>query len=99
MSQTVTAPTAASKATATASAPEKYPFFPDNIEFWFEAKRAFGASSYGGSEFGEVMASLNRIRSSDYEGWYNDWNATAERIFAEADSQRAAGHRVSARDG
>jgi hypothetical protein len=99
MSETLTTSPAVSKATATASAAEKYPFFPDNIEFWFEAKRAFGAASYGASEFGEVMASLNRITSSDYEGWYNEWNATAERISAEADAQLAAGHRVSARDG
>ena len=90
---------AGGKATATASAPEKYPFFPDNIEFWFKAKRAFGAASYGSSEFGEVMASLNRITSGDYDGWYNEWNATAERISAEADAQLTAGHRVSARDG
>jgi hypothetical protein len=34
----------------------KPPFFPDNIQFWYETKRAFGAGSYGGSEFGEVMA-------------------------------------------
>jgi hypothetical protein len=87
------------KAVFTASTPEKYPFFPDNIEYWFEAKRAFGAASYGSSEFGEVMASLNRITSGDDEGWYNEWNATAERISAEADAQLAAGHRVSARDG
>jgi pimeloyl-ACP methyl ester carboxylesterase len=99
MTPTLTAPSARSKATATASIPEKYPFFPDNIEFWFEAKRAFGAASYGSSEFGEVMASLNRITSSDYESWYNEWNATAERVSAEADAQLAAGHRVSARDG
>jgi hypothetical protein len=32
-----------------------YPFFADNIQFWYEAKRAFGASSYGASEFGEVF--------------------------------------------
>ena len=72
MSQTLTAPSAGSKATATASTPEKYPFFPDNVEYWFEAKRAFGAASYGSSEFGEVMASLNRITSGDDEGWYKD---------------------------
>lgn len=61
MTPTLTAPSAGSKATAIASTPEKYPFFPDNVEYWFEAKRAFGAASYGSSEFGEVMASLNRI--------------------------------------
>jgi hypothetical protein len=65
MTPTLTAPSAGSKAPATASAPEKYPFFPDNIEFWFEAKRAFGAASYGSSEFGEVMVCLlARLRHS-----------------------------------
>jgi hypothetical protein len=82
MSQTLTASPARSKAVATAAAPATYPFFPDNIECWFEAKRAFGASSYGASEFGEVMATLDRITSGDYESWYSEWNATAERVFA-----------------
>jgi pimeloyl-ACP methyl ester carboxylesterase len=76
----------------------KYPFFPDNIQFWYETKRAFGASSYGASEFGEVMATVNRITSGDNDSWYSEWNATAERVFIEAEEQRAAGHRISARD-
>jgi len=76
----------------------KYPFFPDNIQFWYETKRAFGASSYGASEFGEVMATVNRITSGDVDSWYNEWDAIAARVFAEAEAQRAAGHRVSARD-
>jgi hypothetical protein len=41
---------------------------------------------------------LNRITSGDHEGWYDEWDATDERVFAEAEAQRAAGHRVSARD-
>jgi pimeloyl-ACP methyl ester carboxylesterase len=89
----------ASDTASTSAAPAKFPFFPDNEEFWFEAQRAFGAASYGASEFGEVMTTVGRIASGDYDGWYNEWNATAERVFAEAEAQRAAGHRVSARDG
>ena len=76
----------------------KYPFFPDNVQFWYETKRAFGASSYGASEFGEVMATISRITSGDKDSWYSEWNASAERIFAEAKSQFAAGHLISARD-
>jgi pimeloyl-ACP methyl ester carboxylesterase len=76
----------------------RYPFFPDNVQFWYETKRAFGASSYGASEFGEVMATVNRITSGDKDSWYNAWNATAKRVFAEAEVQIARGHRVSARD-
>ena len=77
----------------------RVPFFPDNEEYWFEALRAFGSCSYGAADFGEVMSTINRIASGDDEGWYTEWNATAERVFAEAEKQRAAGHRVSARDG
>ena len=76
----------------------KYPFFADNIQFWYETKRAFGASSYGASEFGEVMATVNRITSGNFDSWYNEWNAIGERIFAEAEAQFSAGHRISARD-
>jgi hypothetical protein len=79
--------------------PAKPPIFPDNIQFWYETKRAFGASSYGASEFGEVLATVNRIISGDADSWYNEWNAAAERVFAEAEAQLKAGHRVSARDG
>ena len=77
---------------------QKYPFFPDNVQFWYETKRAFGASSYGASEFGEVMATVNRITSGDNDSWYNEWNATAEHVFADAEAQFTAGHRISARD-
>jgi dienelactone hydrolase len=74
------------------------PFFPDNMQFWFETKRAFGAGSYGASEFGEVLATITRIVSGDADSWFNEWNATAERIAAEAQAQLANGHRISARD-
>ncbi|HUB58917.1 MAG TPA: alpha/beta fold hydrolase [Candidatus Micrarchaeia archaeon] len=79
--------------------PPKPPIFPDNIQFWYETKRAFGASSYGASEFGEVLATVNRITSGEADSWYNEWNAVAERVFAEAEAQQKGGHRVSARDG
>ncbi len=76
-----------------------FPFFPDNEEYWFETKRALGAASYGAADFGEIMATVQRIPSGDDEAWYTEWNATAERVFAEAQAQHAAGHLVSARDG
>jgi pimeloyl-ACP methyl ester carboxylesterase len=77
----------------------KFPFFSDNEEYWFETLRALGSSSYGAADFGEVMSTVNRIPSGDDNAWYTEWNATAERVFAEAQAQFAAGHRVSARDG
>jgi dienelactone hydrolase len=76
----------------------KSPFFPDNTQFWYETKRAFGISSYGGSEFGEVLATVSRITSGDADSWYTEWNATAALVEKEATGQLARGHRVSARD-
>ncbi|WP_058186231.1 alpha/beta hydrolase family protein [Terracidiphilus gabretensis] len=80
------------------SAP-KPPFFPDDIQFWYETKRAFGSSSYGGSEFGEVMATVSHILPGNFDSWYDAWNATAERVASAATEQLARGHRISARDG
>lgn len=78
---------------------QKFPFFPNNEEYWFETQRAFGTCSYGAGDFGEIMATVQRIPSGDDDAWYTEWNATAERVFAEAQAQHAAGHLVSARDG
>lgn len=88
-----------SNSTSTLSQEPKFPFFPDNEEYWFEMKRAFGTCSYGAGDFGEIMAVAQRIPSGDDNAWYTEWNAMAERVFAEAQAQQSAGHSVSARDG
>lgn len=72
--------------------------FPDDAQFWFETQRAFGAVEYGGALFGEVLSTSSRIKSGDYDSWYQAWNETADRIAKEASDQFARGHRVSARD-
>jgi dienelactone hydrolase len=84
---------------AAANPQGKPPLFPDNAQFWYETMRAFGASSYAGSEFGEVLAAVNRIASGNYDSWYDAWYASAEGLAAEAAGQLARDHRVSARDG
>ena len=83
----------------TPSTHAKPPIFPDNIQCWYETVRAFGAAGYGGSEFGEVLATTSRIRSGDPDSWYDGWNSTAVRVETEAKDQLARGHRISARDG
>lgn len=72
--------------------------FPENLQFWYETRRAFGASSYGGSEFGEVLAAASRIVAGDSDSWYDAWDSAGERVANEAEDQMARGHRVSARD-
>ena len=77
----------------------KPPLFAGDVQFWYETLRVFGADEYGGSQFGEVLATSARIKPDDYDSWYDAWNTTAERAAQEAEAQLARGHRISARDG
>ena len=72
--------------------------FPNDVQFWFEIRRAFGAAAYGGSLFGEVMAVGSRIAEGDYDSWYAAWNAMADRVAATGVKQRERGRAISARD-
>ncbi|MFJ9943028.1 alpha/beta hydrolase family protein [Streptomyces erythrochromogenes] len=55
--------------------------------------------AYGGADFGEVVSTGERITEGDYDSWYTEWTATADRVSDEAEKALAAGHRISARDG
>ena len=73
--------------------------FGDDPQFWYETQRTLGHSAYGGADVGEVLSTAQRIVAGDYDGWHDQWSATAERVAAEAQQALAGGHRVSARDG
>ena len=73
--------------------------FPNNIQFWYETLRSMSHIAYGGADFGEVVSTGERITEGDYDSWYTEWAATAERVSAEAEKALAAGHEISARDG
>src|SRR5271170_3203697 len=90
--------TAAAQTPAIAAATPATPLFPDDVEFWFETVRMFGADEYGGASFGEVLATSARIKAGDYDSWYDAWNGIADRVAGEGDAQLAKSHKVSARD-
>lgn len=73
--------------------------FPDDQQFWYETLRALGHTAYGGADIGEVVTTAQRITAGNYDSWYEQWAATAERTEAEARGQLAVGHQVSGRDG
>ncbi|MEU9018283.1 alpha/beta hydrolase [Actinomadura sp. NPDC048394] len=60
--------------------------------FDFEALRGLWAAAYDGGEFGEVAAVMARVRRGDFESWYREWSAMAERVAARG---RAYGEPVS----
>lgn len=96
---TAAAQPAAAQVAAQTGAQPTTPLFPDDVQFWFETVRAFGNAEYGGAQFGEVLATSARIKTGDYDSWYEAWNATADRTAKEAADQLAHGHKISARDG
>ncbi|MFI8263848.1 alpha/beta hydrolase family protein [Streptomyces sp. NPDC085665] len=73
--------------------------FPNNIQFWYETLRSMSHIAYGGADFGEVVSTGERIIEGDYDSWYVEWTATADRVLQAAEKALAAGHRISARDG
>jgi alpha-beta hydrolase superfamily lysophospholipase len=73
--------------------------FGDDPQFWFETLRVIGAADYGGAQFGEAVMTASRIKSGDYDGWHDQWKATADAAAAEAQAALRARRRVSARDG
>src|SRR5215831_3533650 len=73
--------------------------FPDDRQFWYETLRALGPHRLRRADIGEVVTTAARISAGDYDSWYEQWAATAQRTEAEARAQLAVGHQVSARDG
>jgi pimeloyl-ACP methyl ester carboxylesterase len=66
--------------------------------FSFELLRTVSYAPYGGADIGECLATAAHIRQGDFEGWYEQWNRTATRVAALADSALRQGQRVSARE-
>ncbi len=56
-------------------------------------------AAYGGSDFGECRATIDRIGEGlDREAWAREWSATAATLRDQADASATAGHEVSARE-
>jgi alpha-beta hydrolase superfamily lysophospholipase len=59
--------------------------------------RAIGATSHQGADIGEVVQAMRGLDEKNLDSWYEAWNTLGERVFAFAEEQERAGHRVSAR--
>jgi len=70
-----------------------------NDHFAFEFVRNLGFMYYGGTDLGEMIATAGQITEGDFESWFNNWTARAERVLGRAEEDLAGGHLVSARGG
>ena len=63
----------------------------------FETIFALGRCQYGAAETGEILSTAARIQDGDFENWFQEWYATAERVRAIAEECAAAGNKLSSR--
>ena len=61
-------------------------YFDDPLHEFFAAGLAFGLTSKGGVEPGEINGTCSRITDGDDGSWFDEWCATADHI---ADAGRA----------
>ena len=71
-------------------------FYTGRGEWDFTVRTILGKSPRGGSDIGEVLATVAAVQSGDRAGWFGAWIALGERVAAIAATSAAAGHRVSA---
>ncbi len=72
-------------------------YFMEHGQMDFETQVILGGCHYGAADAGEVLATVEGIRSGDFESWYRQWLKTAERLEKTAAASLSSGHRVSAR--
>ncbi|OHU41220.1 alpha/beta hydrolase family protein [Mycobacteroides chelonae] len=70
--------------------------FETDESFSFETLRTVGYAVYGGADIGEVVTTAKRITPGDWESWYIEWRALADRLAVIAEECAAGGHAVSA---
>jgi hypothetical protein len=72
-------------------------YFMEHEQMDFEAQILLGCCHYGAADAGEILATVERIVSGDFEQWYQEWLALAERLQGIAEQSAASGNSVSAR--
>ena len=72
-------------------------YFMQHQQMDFEIQIILGSSYYGCADTGEVLSTVEHIQEGDFEGWYQSWCGTAERLQGIAEESAAAGNDVSAR--
>ena len=55
-------------------------FFMEHEQMDFETQILLGCCHYGAADAGEILATVERIPSGDFEQWYQEWLALAERM-------------------
>jgi hypothetical protein len=76
---------------------KKNQYFFKHQQMDFELQIALGGCYYQAGDAGEIFSTARRVRDGDFESWFGEWFATAERVRGIAETAAAQGCRVSAR--
>jgi hypothetical protein len=70
-------------------------YFMDHEQMDFETQIPLGCCHYGATDAGEILATVERILLGDFEQWYLEWLALAERLqgIAEGNWRKKTGKR------
>ena len=72
-------------------------YFMEHEQMDFETQILLGCCHYGAADAGEILATVERIPSGDFEKWYQEWLAIADRMRGIAEQSASSGNPVSAR--
>jgi hypothetical protein len=78
--------------------PRHHRRFFQSESFDLDFKVTLGGAYYRCADVGECLVTAERITDGDFDSWFDEWMATAERARAIARAADAHGHRESARD-
>ena len=59
--------------------------------------RTAGSAAYGGADLGECFATAARVKGTDLDSWYDEWNATARITLKLAEKAMSDGQTETAR--
>jgi dienelactone hydrolase len=72
-------------------------YFMEHEQMDFETQILLGCCHYGAADAGEILATVERIPSGDFEQWYQEWFGLAERMQGIAEQCASSGNFVSAK--
>ena len=66
--------------------------WPESPWFSYQLRRGLGETQEGGGAVSEVFQAASRIDPTSEESWHVEWQCIADRNFARAEAEEAAGH-------
>jgi pimeloyl-ACP methyl ester carboxylesterase len=64
----------------------------EDINFHYETMRALGTVPYNGADITEIFAIMPKIKSGDFDSWYEEWFGLAQRVLSTIDETKESSY-------